>query len=457
MTMGFRSAISSKSNTIRMRRLLVIVLVFLQVLGSSVLAEDEESSSADTGYLYDNRPAIIDYHPVTDHAKDDEPDFLYSKAMGPRVVEFYAPWCPHCRHARDMMVAVAEQLAELTKDLDQPVKFYGISCTENKMLCRKFHIGGYPTIKLFAAGDVVNATDSMKYWEVHAFEVLQRLGVHVDKLALEDPSVMDKEVVASKETRVTTFRRRSRVDIYNDAHLSFDFALRNAVFLTNDPLSNSTKTALHDWLKLLKRTLPPTWNVQKVVHDLLTDFDEKVATEEAFVAVLDRYPMSISQWSKGCSYTCGLWELFHIVTVGAVEWNLMIVDGDWELYQGVAAAAETLRNYIENFFACDVCRVNFLHAYDACRFDRCHRLHDSAETREQWMELPLWLFETHNSVNVRLMKEAAEREHRSPTHQDEIDKHWPPLEYCPSCWREDQAWDTENVYKYLRLIYWYVL
>jgi hypothetical protein len=69
---------------------------------------------------------------------------------------------------------------------------------------------------------------------------------------------------------------------------------------------------------------------------------------------------------------------------------------------GVEEAAVTIRDYIENFFGCEVCRQNFMKAFDSCAHDRCTRLDNNATTMDQWRELPLWLVETHNSVNARL-------------------------------------------------------
>jgi hypothetical protein len=64
----------------------------------------------DSEYLYHIEEAkgiIIDYEApviVSSQQKQDskkidasKPDFLYGPNQGPRVVEFYAPWCPHVR------------------------------------------------------------------------------------------------------------------------------------------------------------------------------------------------------------------------------------------------------------------------------------------------------------------------------------------------------------------------
>lgn len=66
--------------------------------GMSQQMKSEQASTAQSGYLYlgasDSDP-IIDYD--GNHGASGRPDFLYSPDTGPRVVEFYAPWCPHVR------------------------------------------------------------------------------------------------------------------------------------------------------------------------------------------------------------------------------------------------------------------------------------------------------------------------------------------------------------------------
>jgi hypothetical protein len=37
---------------------------------------------------------IVDYEPE-EGEKLNRPDFIYGANQGPRVVEYYAPWCPH--------------------------------------------------------------------------------------------------------------------------------------------------------------------------------------------------------------------------------------------------------------------------------------------------------------------------------------------------------------------------
>lgn len=293
---------------------------------------------------------------------------------------------------------------------------------------------------------------------MECFQSLVDLGIHpTGPLKFETPPETKTKTRAKTEKAIV---RRSKSDVFHDAHLSFHFSLRNSIYMSVGPLSNKTKDAFYDWLMLLQQSLPPTWEIQNLVDALVKEYDEIVKSEDNLLKVVNRFPPPTDKWSESCTkgekgmgFTCGLWELFHIITVGVVEYNLMIYDGD-HLIMPVDYVAVTLRNYIEHFFGCEVCRTNFIHEYESCAHDRCSRLHKGATTQRQWAELPLWLFETHNSVNVRLMRERAEREKWSPTRDDEIKAEWPSRDECPKCWREDGAWDEEMVYRFLRVQYW---
>jgi len=151
-------------------------------------------------------------------------------------------------------------------------------------------------------------------------------------------------------------------------------------------------------------------------------------------------------------FTCGLWQLFHVMSVGVVEYNRH--NNDAPIATG--HASETLRNYIDHFFQCDVCRMNFLSTYDSCAFDGCHRLSESPSLSEQeWREFPLWLWETHNDVNVRLLGERLEQNKLDkPNRWESQQARWPNLFTCPNCWREDHSWDESDVFDHLHSLYW---
>ena len=150
-------------------------------------------------------------------------------------------------------------------------------------------------------------------------------------------------------------------------------------------------------------------------------------------------------------YTCGLWSLFHIASVGMLEWNRHADAA--KVVVSANEAGETMRDFVSNFFGCEVCRTNFQREYDACALNRCHRLKD-APKEENWREFPLWLLEFHNAVNERLLREKSGEEELSV---EEIQRvQWPSRQECSMCWNSVGKLEAENVLKYLRIVYWYV-
>ncbi len=148
-------------------------------------------------------------------------------------------------------------------------------------------------------------------------------------------------------------------------------------------------------------------------------------------------------------------SLTFLKTVGAVEWNVANVAGSGDMFYRPREVGDTIRNYIENFFGCEVCRENFLLEYDGCAHMRCERLLPSIGTLDNWKEVPLWLFEVHNSVNDRLLGERLEKDNRKPTPEEKRAVQWPSRKDCPLCWASHNGmFDYDAVHAFLKLTYW---
>ena len=443
-------------------------------------------SNAAADYLYSTLPfeesdPIVEFEPPPENTvynskgKDAalRPDFLYSTQESHRVVLFYLPWCPHCQAYVPTYISLARRIQEMIQSQanleKERVEFYAVSCLPNKQLCRDQHVSGVPGIKIFRSGSVEGVpVDSAK---LHPFQIMRILRLPwgasgdwsaptTDKVHDTDPRPLLKrrQMVGKKNTN----NKYKKHDIFRDAYRSFHFTMENSIYTANGPLPEKSQKVLANWLLLLQNALPPAWKVQELLQELVTNFEAITKDENNLQTILTKYPPQSDEWTESCShgkegygYTCGLWKLLHIVTVGVVQFNENAISVNEQAIYHTADVAQILRDFLEHFFSCNVCRTEFLKSFDSCAHNRCRRLVDVVGDRHNWIQLPLWLWQEHNSVSMRLLREQAQQKLPSSTGEDEVGQ-WPAHHVCASCYNATNgtAFDAESTYRYLLEEYW---
>mmetsp|Transcript_67593 Transcript_67593/g.75714 ORF Transcript_67593/g.75714 Transcript_67593/m.75714 type:complete len:547 (+) Transcript_67593:30-1670(+) len=425
-------------------------------------------------------------HHVQEQTKssgDSRPDFIYSSNYpNDRVVIYYAHWCSHCQHFQPKYKEFSNKVWEMSTDLHVLVETFAISCVPFKKLCTDREIHGFPTIMFFPANSI-NGT-KIKYGDLHPHDVFGMIsgsshsiirqnndlvngvmGISHVKLGVDagasSISISDKQHDIRNLQRTPYFAYRSRHESFHDAHLSFDFALKTAIYQMPGPLPEKPKETLKKFLGVMQKTVPISSSMQPVIRDLLHDFESVASSSKNLMAIVANHPPSrpISKWSAasekhGTGYTAGLWQLFHIMSIGLVIWNHLALEDDQKIIP--SDMADILRDYVEHFFLCEECRLNFLSAFDACSYDRCNRLITSASrgTLQQYIQYPLWLFETHNALNVRLRKERIEQNVETEDFTNVTEILWPPVTSCRKCWLSEGRWNEFEIYKYMQESYW---
>ncbi|MCO5559651.1 hypothetical protein L7F22_013252 [Adiantum nelumboides] len=114
-----------------MQRLAVVLLLVLSVAPWMAFAE-AESSAKEEGHVL-----VLDATNFHDTVK--EHPFI--------VVEFYAPWCGHCKQ----LAPEYEKAAATLKENDPPIILAKVDANEesNKGLASEYEVQGYPTLKIF--------------------------------------------------------------------------------------------------------------------------------------------------------------------------------------------------------------------------------------------------------------------------------------------------------------------
>ncbi|KAI9221402.1 thioredoxin-like protein [Blastocladiella britannica] len=76
-----------------------------------------------------------------------EVDFDSRVQKGTWLVDFYAPWCPHCKKLAPKFLKAAKELADWRETYDYHLA--KVDCVAEEGLCNKLKVDGYPTLLVF--------------------------------------------------------------------------------------------------------------------------------------------------------------------------------------------------------------------------------------------------------------------------------------------------------------------
>jgi len=110
------------------------------------------------------------------------------------LVEFYAPWCGHCKNLAPEYAKAATTL----KNNDSPVKLVKIDATEEGDLASRFGVTGYPTLKIFRNGVAAeykgprDATGIVSFMQKQAAPAITSLKTYADleKFVADEPAIV---------------------------------------------------------------------------------------------------------------------------------------------------------------------------------------------------------------------------------------------------------------------------
>uniref|UniRef100_A0A8C6YDJ1 Protein disulfide-isomerase A3 n=1 Tax=Naja naja TaxID=35670 RepID=A0A8C6YDJ1_NAJNA len=128
------------------------------------------------------------------------------------LVEFYAPWCGHCKRLAPEYEAAATRLKGI-------VPLVKVDCTANSETCNKYGVSGYPTLKIFRNGEESGAYDGPRTADGIVSHLKKQAGPASVPLS---PEGFEK-FINEKDAAVVGFFR----EMFGDAHSEYMKAASN--------------------------------------------------------------------------------------------------------------------------------------------------------------------------------------------------------------------------------------
>ncbi|KAJ9163278.1 hypothetical protein P3X46_022962 [Hevea brasiliensis] len=372
------------------------------------------------------------------------------------IVEFFAHWCPACRNYKPLY----ERVARLFNGPDAVhpgiVLMTRVDCALkiNNKLCDRFSVSHYPMLfwgppSKFVSGSWEPKKEKSEILVIDDGRTAERLLNWINKqlgssYGLDDEKFENEHLPSniSDPGQIA----RAVYDVEEATTIAFEIIVEHKM------IRSETRALLIKFLQLLVAH-HPSKRCRKGSAEVLVNFDDLCPLDEKQEIVSNgksvlgnfqicgkEVPRGYWMFCRGSKndtrgFSCGLWVLLHSLSV-------RIEDAESQF------AFTAICDFIHNFFICQECRQHFYHM--------CSSVNSPFNTSR---DFALWLWNAHNLVNERLMREEASLGTGDPMFPKII---WPPKQLCSSCshshGRKNDGtnridWDTDEVYKFLTNYY----
>jgi thiol oxidase len=403
--------------------------------------------------------------------KDFDDRIAMTKADEHCLMEFFAPWCPHCQNFGPTYERIAalynkgENWANPTEGHERPqphVTVMSVDCVANGHLCSHFDVRGYPTVLFGKCGQFA------KEHKARHSEKLEKISPNTDAEVMvnrvNEALNAEHELIpipADDQKPPIADAEKKDVDVEAEAPHADLEDIEHATVLAYDQMTSAALlrptardsfvsfmrlmadahpvAACKDGSRALMQRIDKQWPEHSKPAD--TDAFNKIRRQLADHRVCGDGHVGPLTWRQ-CEgseegkrgYTCGLWLLFHSLAARSV-----VPASSKNDYVGATWLA-TVSRWVENFFPCDDCRTHFIAMVNEA---------DGVGKVATKTDGVLWSWRAHNRVNARLSEQESRGEAVGSGDPKFPKTQWPTRGLCPGCHTEDGNWDEDATAKFL--------
>ncbi|GMF19017.1 unnamed protein product [Phytophthora fragariaefolia] len=371
------------------------------------------------------------------------------------LVDFYSPWCPHCRQFAPQW----EELARVYADAGG-VQLGAVDCTQQNAICDQEDVHAYPGVKMYhvppgADEAIVMPHDQHVYARQVAWWVEETLkensmqsGIDVDKVYPRNPlhsELKKKQFKFGDPVEPEHDDRSPEIQLkrLRDAAATTLLIFEDGFFMGTTLLVGERYDAAVTWVRGLAAAFPMKGN--RAAFALL---ENEMRQKEMWKQV--EWKEMLKTWKPTANamssprnlfaskdnlalcttFTCGLWTLFHSLTISDINTGSPLKPSE------IMAA---IRLAVKHFFGCEECRRHFLKANPESIIGKLALRDDDGPHA-----VTSWIWTMHNTVNKVLGKPM-----------------WPTRLSCPNCYAaNDQPLsldpaqlNEEDIVAYIRSVY----
>ncbi|XP_044264214.1 sulfhydryl oxidase 1 [Tribolium madens] len=347
--------------------------------------------------------------------------------------------------------------AEVTLDLHKTPIVIRYTFDNNTSLLNKFGISTIPIVISFDRNlnyQVHTSARSRQEIKLVIGQFLQKKHVRVTDetpkqeiftgkwLDVEVPDMSSLIQERAKQALKERIKSMGDVVFQMDLETALRYSLKHEI-ATTKLIEGEKLQVLRSYLNILRKYFPFGRGGQLFLTELAMKASADSVPGSELAEVITRaegetsYVFSSPQQWLACrgsspafrGYPCGLWKLFHFLTVNSAEQNVNNRRAD------PLEVLNVMHGYVKNFFGCHDCSQHFQEM--ALR----REMHNVSSLDSSVM----WLWMAHNEVNKRLAGDQTE--------DPEFPKvQFPSKERCPTC-RNNNNWELLEVLKYIKQMY----